>query len=283
MMGASASESAYRVLMGVLESRTGQTLSPSRIWRIEMSLKPVMQRHGIADLDALVAALVTSSSRQLLDDTVDAMLNNETYFYREYSVFDDIAVKVLEQLREINKLKRRLTIWHCGVSTGQEAYSLAMAFAHDTERWGDWRVRITATDVSAAVVERARSGIYSQFEIQRGLPVGMMMRWFDQSGESWVAKPELRRRVAFAEHNLLGVNPPQAPFDIVLCRNVMLYFSADVRRSAFDRLASAMREDGMLMLGASETVIGQTDRFRANSDYPGLYFRAPLAAQRNAA
>src|SRR3546814_11716822 len=105
MMGSSASESAYRVLMGVLESRTGQTLSPSRIWRIEMSLKPVMQRHGIADLDALVAALVTSNSRQLLDDTVDAMLNNETYFYREYSVYDAIAATALARIREINKLR----------------------------------------------------------------------------------------------------------------------------------------------------------------------------------
>ena len=135
MRGSSASESAYRVLMGVLESRTGQTLSPSRIWRIEMSLKPVMQRHGIADLDALVAALVTSTSRQLLDDTVDAMLNNETFFYREHSVFDDIAVNALEKLRTINADRRRLTIWHCGVSTGQEAYSMAMLIAEQGAKW----------------------------------------------------------------------------------------------------------------------------------------------------
>src|SRR3546814_9883916 len=121
--------------MGVLESRTGQTLSPSRIWRIEMSLKPVMQRHGIADLDALVAALVTSNSRQLLDDTVDAMLNNETFFYREYSVFDDIAATALERVREINKLRRRLTIWHRGVATGQEDYSMAMLIAEQGAKW----------------------------------------------------------------------------------------------------------------------------------------------------
>ena len=169
MMGSSASESAYRVLMRVLESRTGQTLSPSRIWRIEMSLKPVMQRHNIADLDALVAALVTSNSRQLLDDTVDAMLNNETYFYREYSLFDDIAVTVLEKLREINKLRRRLTIWHCGVSTGQEAYSLAMLIAEQGEKWAGWQVDIVGTDVSYHAISRARVGLYSQFEIQRGL------------------------------------------------------------------------------------------------------------------
>ena len=140
MMGGSASESAYRVLMGVLESRTGQTLSPNRIWRIEMSLKPVMQRHGIVDLDALVAALVTSNSRQLLDDTVDAMLNNETFFYREHSVFDDIANTALEHIRQINARQRRLTVWHCGVSTGQEAYSLAMLLAEQEAKFGpNWK------------------------------------------------------------------------------------------------------------------------------------------------
>lgn len=270
-------------LAAILEQQSGQQLSTSRMWRIETSLKPIMRTHGIASLDLLAAALRAGRKPELITQVVEALLNNETYFFRDSAMFNILQGPAMERLREARRSLKMIDIWCAGCSTGQEAYSLAMAFAHDTERWGDWRVRITATDVSAGVVERARSGIYSQFEIQRGLPVGMMMRWFDQSGESWVAKPELRRRVAFAAHNLLGANPPQAPFDIVLCRNVMLYFSADVRRSAFDRLASAMREDGMLMLGASETVIGQTDRFRANSDYPGLYFRAPVAAQRNAA
>lgn len=270
-------------LAAILEQHSGQQLSTSRMWRIETSLKPIMRTHGIASLDLLAAALRAGRKPELIAQVVEALLNNETYFFRDSAMFNILQGPAMERLREARRSLKMIDIWCAGCSTGQEAYSLAMAFAHDTERWGDWRVRITATDVSAAVVERARSGIYSQFEIQRGLPVGMMMRWFDQSGESWVAKPELRRRVAFAEHNLLGVNPPQAPFDIVLCRNVMLYFSADARRSAFDRLASAMREDGMLMLGASETVIGQTDRFSANSDYPGLYFRAPVAAERNAA
>lgn len=181
MAGGTASESAYRVLMGVLESRTGQTLSPNRIWRIEMSLKPVMQRHGLSDLDALVAALVTSTSRQLLDDTVDAMLNNETFFYREHSVFDDIASKALDHIREVNALSRRVTIWHCGVSTGQEAYSMAMLIAEQAERWAGWNVQIVGTDVSYHAISRARVGLYTQFEIQRGLPVQRMVRWFDQT------------------------------------------------------------------------------------------------------
>lgn len=158
-------DSAYRVLMGVLESRTGQSLSPSRIWRIEMSLKPVMTRHGIADLDGLVAALASSTSRHLLDDTVDAMLNNETYFYREHSLFDDLAQTALDRLREVKVRDRKIRIWHCGVSTGQEAYSLAMEFAESADKWSGWTIEIVGTDVSYHAISRARVGLFSQFEI----------------------------------------------------------------------------------------------------------------------
>lgn len=285
MIGGGASESAYRVLMGVLESRTGQTLSPSRIWRIEMSLKPVMQRHGIADLDALVAALVTSNSRQLLDDTVDAMLNNETYFYREYSVFDDIASTALEYLHRINQRKQRLTIWHCGVSTGQEAYSMAMLLAEQGERWAGWQIDIVGTDVSYQAISRARVGLYSQFEIQRGLPVQRMVRWFDQTDGGWLAKADLRRRVDFSVQNMLTDRPPLAsPADLIFCRNLLLYFSPAMRQKAFAKLRAMAAAQSFLVLGAGETVLGQTDQFVASPRLRGLYepadqqVRAPVAA-----
>lgn len=280
MMGSSASESAYRVLMGVLESRTGQTLSPNRIWRIEMSLKPVMQRHGIADLDALVAALVTSNSRGLLDDTVDAMLNNETYFYREYSVFDDIAATALEQLRKINAARRRITIWHCGVSTGQEAYSMAMLFAEQDARWAGWQVDIVGTDVSGHAISRARIGLYSQFEIQRGLPVQRMVRWFDQTDGGWLAKAEIRRRIDFSVQNMLTDRPPlSAPADLIFCRNLLLYFSLPMRQKAFARLRAMAAPQSFLVLGAGETVLGQTDQFVASPRLRGLYEPADQQAR----
>ena len=285
MMGGGASESAYRVLMSVLESRTGQTLSPNRIWRIEMSLKPVMQRHGIADLDALVAALVTSTSRQLLDDTVDAMLNNETYFYREHSIFDDIARDALDCLREANLQKKRLTIWHCGVSTGQEAYSLAMLLAEQGERWADWQVDIVGTDVSSQAIGRARVGLYSQFEIQRGLPVQRMVRWFDQTEAGWLAKADLRRRVDFTVQKMLIDRPPLAsPADLIFCRNLLLYFSMPMRQKAFARLRAFAAPHSFLVLGAGETVLGQTDQFVASPRLRGFYepadqqVRRPVAA-----
>ena len=272
MIGGTASESAYRILMGVLESRTGQTLSPNRVWRIEMSLKPVMQWHGIADLDALVAALVTSNSRQLLDDTVDAMLNNETYFYREHSLFDDIAKTALEYVRRINAQKRRLTVWHCGVSTGQEAYSMAMLLAEQEAQWAGWQVDIIGTDVSYHAISRARIGLYSQFEIQRGLPVQRMVRWFDQAEGGWLAKADLRRRIDFSVQNMLIDRPPLAsPADLIFCRNLLLYFARPMRERAFARLRAMAAPQSFLVLGAGETVLGQTDQFVSSPRLRGLY------------
>jgi chemotaxis protein methyltransferase CheR len=284
MAGGTSSESAYRVLMGVLESRTGQTLSPSRIWRIEMSLKPVMQRHGIADLDALVAGLVTSTSRQLLDDTVDAMLNNETFFYREHSVFDDIAVKALDHIREANARSRRITIWHCGVSTGQEAYSMAMLLAEQAERWAGWTVQIVGTDVSYHAISRARVGLYTQFEIQRGLPVQRMVRWFDQTEAGWLAKADLRRRIDFSVQNMLVDRPPlSGPADLIFCRNLLLYFAAPRRLKAFARLRAVAAPQSFLVQGAGETVLGQTDQFVASPRLRGLYEPADQQVRRAAA
>ncbi|MBB5706518.1 CheR family methyltransferase [Sphingopyxis panaciterrulae] len=284
MGGGNASESAYRVLMGVLESRTGQTLSPNRIWRIEMSLKPVMQRHGIEDLDALVAALVTSTSRQLLDDTVDAMLNNETFFYREHSVFDDIAVKALDHVRAANAATRRLTIWHCGVSTGQEAYSMAMLLAEQGEKWAGWTAQIVGTDVSYQAISRARVGLYTQFEIQRGLPVQRMVRWFDQTEAGWLAKADLRRRIDFTVQNMLVDRPPlTAPADLIFCRNLLLYFAKPMREKAFARLRAMAAPQSFLVLGAGETVLGQTDQFVASPRLRGLYEPADQQVRRVAA
>lgn len=276
------SDSAYRILMGLLEARTGQTLSPNRIWRIEMSLKPVLQQHKIDDMDALVAALVNGTDRSLLDDVIDAMLNNETFFFREHLLFDDIAARALETLREVNARSRQLTIWHCGVSTGQEAYSLAMQLAEDGARWDRWQIEIVGTDVSRRAVARARTGIYSQFEIQRGLPAQRMVRWFDQSDAGWLVKAELRRRINFEVQNLLIDRPPLTrPADLIFCRNVLLYFSALTRQKAFARLRSFAARDAFLVLGAGETVLGQTDQFVASRRLRGLYEPADATAQQS--
>jgi chemotaxis protein methyltransferase CheR len=269
-------DSSGRILAGLLEARTGQQLTMSRRWRIETALQPLMRERGIGSLDGLVAALVARSDEQLAEAVVEALLNNETFFFRDRQAFDLLLGPGLARIEALRRHTRRLSIWCAGCSTGQEAYSIAMHFAEHKARWSGWTIDIVGTDVSRSAVEQARSGVYSQFEVQRGLPVVQMIRWFDAlPGAAWRIASDLRRAVRFEVASLVGPAAPAERFDIILCRNVLLYFSPEMRRSAFSRLASAAAEDGVLMLGAGETVIGQTDAFASDPECRGLYLRVP--------
>lgn len=274
------SEGASQILAGLLEARTGQQLTLSRRWRIEAALRSVMRMRNIDTLDELVARLVTGGERELADGVVEALLNNETYFFRDRGPFELLGTSVLLRLREARARQRRLSIWCAGVSTGQEAYSLAMIFAEQRRDWLGWTIDILGTDVSAAAIGRARAGLYSQFEVQRGLPVVQMLRWFDAEGSGWRIARSLTDSVRFVVHSILDPAPRPGCFDLILCRNLLLYFSPEVRRAAFARLAQAAAADGALMLGAGETVIGATDRFVPDPEAPGFYCAAPAANER---
>jgi len=265
------SESACRILAGLLEARTGQQLTLSRRWRIETALSSVLRERGLATLDELISLLVVGREPALIARVVEALLNNETYFFRDRNPFDLLAGEALPHLAEQRRSSRRIRIWSAGCSTGQEAYSLAMLFADDPDRWAGWTIDILATDVSTSVIDRARAGVYSQFEVQRGLGVRQMIRWFEECDDGWRTAQALRRPVRFKVHNILDPAPLGGPFDIVLCRNVLLYLCRERRVLAFDRLSSAMASDGWLMLGAGETVIGQTSKLVADTDRRGLY------------
>jgi len=266
------SDSSCRILAGLLEARTGQQLTMSRRWRLETALASLLRERGIATLDELITILVMGKEPALSSLVVEALLNNETYFFRDRVPFDSLQAKLLAELAEARKETKTLRIWSAGCSTGQEAYSLAMLFAEQPLKWQGWKVEIVGTDVSAQAIRRAREGSYSQFEVQRGLGVTQMIRWFEENGDQWQAAPQLRSQVRFAVHNLL--DPPHSggqKFDVILCRNVLLYLSQEKRTLAFERLASALAPDGALMLGAGETVIGQTERFAADRANRGFY------------
>jgi chemotaxis protein methyltransferase CheR len=271
------SDSSCRILAGLLEARTGQQLTLSRRWRIETALGPLMRDRGFS-LDDLVARIVGGEEPALAEEVVSALLNNETFFYRDRPSFDLLFGPALSRLERARAASRRLSIWCAGCSTGQEAFSIAMTFADRAARWAGWTIDILGTDVSRSAVDRARVGVYSQFEVQRGLPVVQMMRWFEeQPGAAWRISDEIQRRTRFQVHSIMEPAPHPGRFDIILCRNLLLYFSAETRRTAFDRLASACASDGLLMLGAGETVIGQTGRFVSDPDCRGLYIPAPDA------
>ena len=267
------SDSSSRILAGLLEARTGQQLTMNRRWRIETALSALLRERGISTLDELITILVMGKEPGLSNQVVEALLNNETYFFRDRSPFDLLSRHALPELAKKRHSSRRIRIWSAGCSTGQEVYSLAMLFAEDPVQWRGWTVDIVGTDVSTAVVDRARGGLYTQFEVQRGLGINQTIRWFEETADGWRAVEELRKNVRFQVHNLLEPPPHPGGFDIVLCRNVLLYLTTEKRTLAFERIASAMAQDGWLMLGAGETVIGQTNRFGADVNARGLYRR----------
>jgi chemotaxis protein methyltransferase CheR len=265
------SDSSSRILAGLLEARTGQQLTMNRRWRIETALSSLLRERGIATLDELITILVMEKEPGLSNQVVEALLNNETYFFRDRTPFDVLSRHALVELQKRRHSKERIRIWSAGCSTGQEVYSLAMLFADEPEKWRGWTVDILGTDVSGAVISRARDGVYTQFEVQRGLAITQTIRWFEECGDGWRIVEPLRKHVRFQEHNLLEQPPHPGGFDIILCRNVLLYLCAEKKALAFDRLASALAGDGWLMLGAGETVIGQTKKLVADPQARGLY------------
>lgn len=267
---------AYQLLSAVLEKHTGQTVLANRHWRIDMALKPVMRRNSIPDLQTLAALIEIDADPKLTVACVEAMVNNETSFFRDQPNFALLTGPVLDTLRERRMARKRLRIWSVACSTGQEPYSLAMAISDNPEKWRGWNIQILATDVSTSALAQAREGRYSQFEIQRGLPVMQMLRHFEQQGEEWVAKDALRRMVTFAEHSILSPARQFGRFDVVLCRNMLMYLSEDKRGLVLETLGAALEDDGLLMLGAAETVIGQTQKFRASKGFRGFYETTPL-------
>jgi chemotaxis protein methyltransferase CheR len=271
------SDSSRRILASLLEARTGQQLASNRRWRIDTALASILRARGFDSVDELVSRLVAGKDSSLTEQVIEALLNNETYFFRDRLPFDLLLGVPLKRLEQARAREKRLSIWCAGCSTGQEAYSLAMSFADEAARWQGWTIDIVGTDLSRSAIERARLGVYSQFEVQRGLPVVQMIKWFDElGGGDWGISPKLLQRVRFDVRNLIEPPPHPGRFDIILCRNVLLYFAPEVRRLAFARLADACQSDGTLMLGAGETVIGQTDRFVSDPDCRGLYLPAPV-------
>jgi len=274
MIHAQPAADATRILAGLLETRTGQQIAPSRYWRIQTALAPLLKQHAIPDLDALVAVLSDAENEKLLQESLELMLNNESFFFRDIALFATLRTEALPLLRSRRAARKSLRIWCAGSSTGQEAYSVAMLIDSDRDQWEGWNIEIVGTDISAPVIARARSGRYSQFEIQRGLSVDYMLRYFTQDGDEWVIDPRLQQMVRFQQENLLKPRMDAARFDLILCRNVLMYFAPETRAIAYSKLERSLEDDGLLMLGAAETVMDQTELFSGTRELRGIYCKA---------
>lgn len=263
---AGPSSGATAIITALLEARTGQCIGDGRVWRIETALKPLQRELGFDSLDALAGQLVHGEDAALSDRVVDALLNRKSSFFRDAGVIETVADAAAAL--HAAAPSRRLRLWSAGCSHGQEPLSLAMIL---DERGLAADVEIVATDVSHAAIARAKAARFSQFEIQRGLSVGRMMTWFTGSGTEWACDPALNARILYRRQNLTSDPAPAGGFDIILCRNVLFYLSPALRAQVFDRLAKSLRPGGLLVLGAGETVIGQTEAFAPSADWRGMY------------
>ena len=271
-------DASHTIIADLLHSRTGQALSESRRWRISTALSGLFREFGIDNVDQLACMLERPGEHRLATRVVEALLNNETYFFRDHAYFTTLANTVLPELAKRRSDTKKLSIWSAGCSTGQEVLSLAMNFCEQPARWQDWTIEILGTDISGKAIAQARTGCYSQFEIQRGISVAQMLNFFSETPKGWQVSDRVLSLARFEQHNVLDTPPYPGRFDLVLCRNCLLYFDPDTRRTAFDRLAGGIAPDGFLMLGAGETVVGQTDRFAPSSCGGAIYEPTPTGA-----
>lgn len=270
------SPGAANVLAALLEARTGQLLATNRRWRLHTELRGLMAELALPSIDMLVGRLIERRDETLGDRIVDALLNRETSFFRDAGVIE-AAAQALGEMKEgaTARVGRRMRIWSAACATGQEPLSLAMLLAEA----GGEMPEIVATDVSSGAIGRARSGLYSQFEIQRGLPVRRMVRWFEGPlDDRWRAAPALLRMVHYRRHNLVADAAPPGQFDLILCRNVLFYLAPAHRERVLDLLAGALRPGGLLLLGAGETLIGRSRRLCPSRQMRGFYEHVDQAA-----
>ncbi len=255
-----------------LKERSGLVLIGDKSYLIESRLLPVARKHNMPSLSALMQHLRTGNP-SLESEVVEAMTTNETFFFRDKLPFDLFSEIMLPHMQKARATQRRLRIWCAACSTGQEPYSLAMLLEEAAEKFPGWNFEILATDLSGEVLTKAKSGRFSQFEVQRGLPIQMLVKNFEQVGDMWEVSPKIKSKVQFRPVNLLRDFSPFGSFDIVFCRNVLIYFDEPTKMDVLNRLAGALAPDGFLVLGAAETVVGLCDRFKSVPDKRGLYVR----------
>lgn len=261
----------FDFLSSLLRNRSGLILSDEKAYLLESRLGPVARKHGLTTVDEIASQLRSRPSSPLELDVVEAMTTNESFFFRDTRPFDQFKEIVLPQLLEARKSSRSLRIWSAACSSGQEPYTLAMILKEQAAKLAGWRVEIVATDLSTAILDKAKEGIYSQFEVQRGLPINLLMKYFNQSGDRWQISQELRGMIDYRMFNLLESPASLGRFDIVFLRNVLIYFDQPTKTQVLERVAKQMPSDGYLYLGGAETVLGITDRFQVLPGQRGLY------------
>lgn len=268
----------FEFLSALVRDRSGIVIGKDKTYLLENRLGPIANRHKCAGIVELVARLRGNTNGALANEVVEAMTTNETLFFRDSRPFDALRNDLLPAILSNRAGARAIRIWSAACSTGQEPYSIAMVLKEQAMKLAGWHTSIYATDIASSVLAKARVGVYSQFEVQRGLPIQMLVKYFRQVGTHWEIDSALRVMVDFRENNIVTDHPPARQFDIIFCRNLLIYFDADLKRKVLSKLADVLAPDGALFLGGAESVLGLTDRLEPLPNMRGAYRHVKGAA-----
>jgi chemotaxis protein methyltransferase CheR len=261
----------FEFIAQLLYQRSGLVITQEKAYLLESRLNPVARKWDLESFDALIAAVRSKKDERLLVDVTEAMTTNESFFFRDNRPFDQFKDIVLPHLLEARAARKQIRIWSAACSSGQEPYTLAMLLKEEAAKLAGWKIEIIATDLSTEILEKAKKGLYSQFEVQRGLPITLLMKHFTQEGEKWQISEEIRRMVTYRPFNLLESPAQLGTFDVVFCRNVLIYFDQATKGQVLSRISQIMPADGYLYLGGAETVLGISDAFEVLPGQRGIY------------
>lgn len=264
----------FEYLADFLKKSSGLVVSENKGYLIESRLLPIARDNGLESLSELVAKMRGGAAATIQEQVTEAMTTNESFFFRDKTPFTIFEEAILPHILESRSSSKKFRIWCAAASTGQEPYSLGMIMNEWGPKLAGWRPEIVGTDISAEVLRRAKLGTYTQFEVQRGLPINYLVKFFKQEGNDWHIAPEIKSMVQYRKLNLLDDFSSLGKFDIVFCRNVLIYFDQETKAQILERIASQLAPDGFLILGAAETVIGITDVFKPLKGHRGLYVPA---------
>lgn len=261
----------YRFLREYIHRESGVLLEGDKHYLIEARLLPVVHQSRLGSLDALCAALPSSAGLQ--KQVIEAMMTHETLFFRDISPFEALRTQILPSLLEQRKALRKLTFWSAAASSGQEAYSIAMTLVEMGLE--NWNIQILATDLSDQILNRAREGRYLQIEVNRGLPATHLVKYFDRKGLEWQIKDRIRNMVRFERFDLRHSMRTKGPFDVIFCRNVLIYFDVDTKKKILRELRGALFSGGHLLLGGAETTLNLDGEFKRIAAGKAVLYQAP--------
>lgn len=268
----------FELYKSLLLEKSGLVITPDKSYLLDSRLTPIAKKWNYPTLEMMTLQLRAIPDPKLVKDIVEAMTTNETSFFRDTKPFALFQETVLPHMIQNRASRKKVRIWCAACSSGQEPYSLSMILKDKEAQLKGWQFEIIATDLSDDILAQARKATYSQFEVQRGLPIQYLMKYFTQVGEAWQLKDDIKNMVKFSTFNLLDDMSRLGQFDIVFCRNVLIYFDEKNKAQILARVDKQMDKDAFLFLGGAETVLGITDKFVPMPEKRGLYIKNPALA-----